>query len=104
MSESVPTSPSPLKSAFPVHGAAGQLPARQAKKDSMSESVPTSPSQLKSAEPHREVCDSMAALLGVVPQVLLASARYEPQSAVVTPVIVSAGPVAPLIRPVFASS
>ena len=51
MSASVPTSPSPLKSAPLVHGALGQVPARQAKNDSMSASVPTSPSQLKSALP-----------------------------------------------------
>src|SRR2546421_12125193 len=52
MSASVPTSPSPLKSAELVHGAAGQVPAKHEKNDSMSASVPTSPSQLKSAVPH----------------------------------------------------
>ncbi len=51
MSASVPMSPSPLKSAEFVQGAAGQDPARQAKKAEMSESVPMSPSQLKSAVP-----------------------------------------------------
>src|SRR5262245_50869478 len=54
MSASVPTSPSPSKSAVLVQGAEGQLPAMQAKKASISESVPTSPSQLKSTEPQRE--------------------------------------------------
>src|SRR4051812_5689797 len=51
MSASVPISPSELKSALLVQGAAGQLPARQRKKASMSASVPMSPSQLKSALP-----------------------------------------------------
>ncbi len=41
----------------------------------MSESVPTSPSQLKSDEPQREAWVSGAALLGLVPQELVASAR-----------------------------
>src|SRR5436309_1198437 len=50
MSASVPTSPSWLKSAELVQGAAGQWPAMHAKKDSISRSVPVSPSQLKSAE------------------------------------------------------
>ena len=53
MSASVPTSPSPLKSAEFVQGAAGQVPDRHAKKALMSASVPMSPSQLKSAEPQR---------------------------------------------------
>src|SRR3954447_15039316 len=52
MSASVPVSPSALKSAEPLHGAAGQVPARQRKNASMSASVPMSPSQLKSALPH----------------------------------------------------
>src|SRR6185369_8597474 len=55
MSASVPESPSALKSAVEVQGAAGQFPAMQAKNASMSASVPTSPSQLKSAEPQ---CDA----------------------------------------------
>src|SRR5262249_44658750 len=42
---------SPLKSALLVHGAPGQVPARQRKKASMSASVATSPSQSKSALP-----------------------------------------------------
>ena len=54
ISASVPTSPSPLKSALLVQGGAGQVPAMQAKKASMSASVPTSPSQLKSALPQWE--------------------------------------------------
>src|SRR5437899_6024438 len=49
MSASVPTSPSPLKSAVVLQGGGGQVPARHAKNASMSASVPTSPSQLKSA-------------------------------------------------------
>ena len=53
MSPSVPTSPSPLKSALEMQGRGGQFPERQAKKALMSESVPMSPSQLKSAEPQR---------------------------------------------------
>src|SRR5262245_26091607 len=47
MSESVPLSPSPLKSGEPQAGQ--QAPPRQAKKASMSASLPTSPSPLKSA-------------------------------------------------------
>src|SRR5262245_6172659 len=53
MSASVPTSPSPLKSAVEAHGAEGHVPARQAKKLSISASVPTSPSQSKTAEPQQ---------------------------------------------------
>src|SRR3954466_13074882 len=51
MSASVPVSPSLLKSALLVRGAAGQFPAKHAKNASISASVPTSPSQLKSALP-----------------------------------------------------
>src|ERR1051325_5174382 len=51
MSESVPTSPSQLKSAFGGQ-VAQQFPPRQLKKFSMSRSVPTSPSRLKSSRQH----------------------------------------------------
>src|SRR5436190_1999543 len=53
MSESVPISPSPLKSALLMQGSDGHVPARQAKNASMSASVPTSPSQLKSMVPQK---------------------------------------------------
>lgn len=58
MSESVPVSPSPLKSALPQ--VAQQLPERQAKKAPMSASVPRSPSSLKSAEQAQAVRCSVA--------------------------------------------
>src|SRR5262245_43960740 len=49
MSESVPTSPSPLKSQVPQEEQ--HEPARHAKNASMSWSVPTSPSPSKSGDP-----------------------------------------------------
>jgi len=92
MSASVPMSPSWLKSALLVHGAAGQFPPRHVKNDSMSASVPTSPSQLKSGLSHWGSQTSGCPLLLLSAQVVPGPAQDPPEPVQVALLVMKQNP------------